>query len=256
MPAPGGVKSVAKVLDLLEHLGQAGRPVGISDLARATAMHVSTAHRLLRTLGHRGYVEQQAESRRYALGPRVFALGNAYIGGQDLLTLARPHLEALRDRVGETIHLGVYSGGNVVEVCSALSQRPVGVSVRTGWRDPVHCSAVGKALLAHLPPEALKAFLAAGPLERRTARTITGKRALEAELATVRQRGYAVDDEELADDLCCVAVPLFDGSGHAIAGISAAMPKARFGARRVTDLVAQLSEAGRRLAKQAQFAQR
>ncbi|MCW5750587.1 MAG: IclR family transcriptional regulator [Alphaproteobacteria bacterium] len=250
----GTVKSVAKVLDILEHLGHAGRPVGISDLARATSLHVSTAHRLLRTLSSRGYVEQRAESRRYALGPRVFELGNAYVSGRDFVTLARPRIEALRDRIGETVHLGVLSDGDVVEVCSALSQKPVGVSVRTGWRDPAHCSAVGKVILAHLPDEERKALLARRSLERRTARTITTHRELETELSRVRTQGYAVDDEELSDDLCCVAVPLLDGAGRAIAGMSAAMPKARFHSERIPELVRLLGEAARGLARQAEFA--
>lgn len=242
------------MLDILEHLGHAGRPVGISDLARATSLHVSTAHRLLRTLSNRGYVEQRPETRRYALGPRVFELGNAYVGGRDFVTLARPRIETLRESVGETIHLGVLSDGDVVEVCSALSQKPVGVSVRTGWRDPAHCSAVGKVILAYLPDEERRAYLGRKTLEKRTARTITSRRALEAELMKVRAQGYAVDDEELAEDLCCIAVPLLDASGRAFAGISAAMPKARFRQDRIAGLIHLLGETAQGLARQAEFA--
>jgi IclR family transcriptional regulator, KDG regulon repressor len=96
------VKSVTKVLDILEHLGSAQRAVSVSELARMTGLNVSTAFRLLQTLMARGYVEQQRSNRGYLLGPRIFQMGSAYLQGSDLAAIARPHLEALRDEVGET----------------------------------------------------------------------------------------------------------------------------------------------------------
>ena len=147
----GTVKSVAKVLDILECLGAGRRPMSVSEVARATSINVSTAHRLLQTLARRGYIEQRAETRNYALGPRLLELGSAYAGNQDLLRGGPPHLEALRDQVQETIHLGILSDGDVVEICNAGGGQPVSVSMKTGRRDPAHCTAIGKVLLAALP---------------------------------------------------------------------------------------------------------
>jgi len=108
------VKSVIKVLDILEHLGSSQSAIGLSDLSRATGLSVSTAFRLLQTLMVRGYVEQEKANRTYFLGPRIFQMGSAYLRGSDLATIARPHLEALRDEVGETAYLVTFSQGEIV----------------------------------------------------------------------------------------------------------------------------------------------
>ena len=245
----GAVRSVVKVLDILEHLGGAGRPVSLSDVARATGFNVSTTHRLLQTLAHRGYVEQRSDTRGYALGPRLVDLGSAYVAGQDLVGVARPHLEALRDAVGETVHLAVYDGGDILEICHAAGQQVVSVSFRTGRRDPAHCTALGKALLAFLPEPELATFFARGDMEKRTRHTITDKAALRAALERVRADGYALDEEELADDLCCLGMPLRDSRRRVVAALSIAMPKARFRVDRVSEWVGRMNEMAGRISR-------
>jgi DNA-binding IclR family transcriptional regulator len=244
----GTVKSVVKVLDILECLGAGRRPMSVSEVARATSINVSTAHRLLQTLARRGYIEQRAETRNYALGPRLLELGSAYAGNQDLLRAALPHLEALRDQVQETIHLGILSDGDVVEICNAGGGQPVSVSMKTGRRDPAHCTAIGKVLLAALPPAELERFFARGPLLRATARSITGRARLMKEIERARRDGYALDEGELAEELCCVGAPVVGAAGRAIAGISIAMPKMRFKPQRVPGWAKLLNETGRRIA--------
>ncbi|MGE0716656.1 MAG: IclR family transcriptional regulator [Alphaproteobacteria bacterium] len=250
-PAEGTVKSVAKVLDILEHLGAAGGPVSLSDLARATSLHVSTAHRLLQTLAQRGYVEQRRASRRYALGPGIVALGGAFLAGHDLVSAAQPIVAALRDALCETIHLGVYSDGAVLDVCNAGSPQPVGASLRTGRRDPAHCTAIGKLLLAQLPTADLDRFLAARPLERMTRRSIVDPEGLRAAIDRARADDHALDEGELADGLSCVGVPVRDRAGRVVAGLSVAMPSDRFRTDRLPDwltaLRAAAADIGRRL---------
>ena len=243
----GGIKSVGKVLDILEFLADARRPVGVSEVARAVNFHVSTAHRLLRTLAARGYVDQDGPLRHYVLGPRLLALSGAYRSSGMLLQVARPELERLRDELGETIHLGVYRDRRVIEVASARSRHPVSVTSGAGFKDPAHCSALGKVLLAHLPPEDLAEHLAAGPLERRTSRSITRKPELLRALEAVRRDGYASDEEELASDLCCLAVPVADASGRVIAALSVAMPKSRFRGGAIRRWTQALSDAAIRI---------
>ncbi|HEX2114585.1 MAG TPA: IclR family transcriptional regulator [Alphaproteobacteria bacterium] len=244
----GTVKSVVKVLDILECLGAGRRPMSVSEVARATSINVSTAHRLLQTLARRGYIEQRAETRNYALGPRLLELGSAYAGNQDLLRAALPHLEALRDQVHETIHLGILSDGDVVEICNASGSQPVSVSMKTGRRDPAHCTAIGKVLLAALSEAELDRLFTRGPLLRATARSITSRARLLKEIDRARRNGYALDEGELADELCCVGVPIVAASGRAIAGVSIAMPKMRFRPQRVAGWVKLLTETSRRIA--------
>lgn len=226
---PGGAKSVTKVLDILEHLGAAKAPAGVSDIARATGFNVSTAYRLLQTLAERGYVEQRGSDRSYVLGPRVFQLGNAYLQGSDLAALARPHLAALRDEVGETVYLTILRQGQNVPLCKADGQQVVSASVSSVEREPAFCTANGKVLLAGLAPAELAHYVAGLQFESYTPQTINTKARLLRELDTVRAQGYALDLEEFAKDLCCVSVPLRRPDGGAVvAAISVAMPKLRF----------------------------
>lgn len=223
------VKSVSKVLDILEHLGAAKQLVSVSDLARATGMNVSTAYRLLQTLMGRGYVVQESSNRGYVLGPRLFQLGTAYLEGSDLADIGRPHLEALRDAVGETAYLVTFSGNEIVQLCKADGKQAVSASIRPMVREPAYCTATGKVLLSGLDPDAFKAYLDSVEFQAFTPQTITSRPRLQQEIDKVRANGYALDIEEFVPNLCCVSVPVADGKGgSAVAAISIAMPKMRF----------------------------
>ena len=225
---PDAVKSVAKVLDILEHVAAARQPVSVSDLARATGFTVSSAFRLVQTLVARGYVVQDA-GKNYVLGARTYQLASAYLQGSDLATLARPQLEALRDEIGETVYFVVFAKGEIVQLCKADGPHAVSASIRSAEREPAYCTATGKVLLSGLSEEALRAYLADVKLKPYTAQTITQRARLEREIETVRSEGYALDLEEYADNLCCLAVPVRDPrSGAITAAISVAMPKLRF----------------------------
>ena len=248
-PAQEGsaVKTVAKVLDLLEHVAAAGRPVSVSELAAMTGFNVSTAHRLMQTLARRNYVEQDPSTRAYALGSRLLELGSAYAGSLDLVGAARPRIEELRDLAGETVHLAILSERDVVEICTAGGRQAVTVSRGAGRRDPAHCTATGKVLLAALQSSDLERFFAAGPLQAITSRSITGRNELVAELQRVREAGFAIDDEELCEDVCCIGVPVWGRSGRTAAALSLAMPKARFRSGSVAGWVKILAEHAARI---------
>ena len=187
---PDAVKSVAKVLDILEHVAASKQPVSVSDLARGTGFNVSTAFRLVQTLVARGYVEQQDGQRSYVLGTRIYQLASAYLKGSDLATLARPQLEALRDEVGETVYLVIFSQGEIVQLCKADGPQVVSASIRSSEREPAYCTATGKVLLSGLSDEAFRSYLAGVKLTPYTAQTITSKARLEREIEAVRERGF------------------------------------------------------------------
>ena len=225
----GGIKSVAKVLDILEQLGGARGPASVSDVARATGLNVSTAFRQLQTLVARGFVEQDASHRGYAMGPRLYQLASAYLKGSDLAAIARPHLEALRDAVGETAYLVILRRHEIVQLGKADGQHVVSASIRTAQREPAYCTATGKVLLSGLSDEALARYLDSVERKAFTPSTITARDALEREIATVRRQGYGLDVEEYAENLCCISVPVRDPNDDAIvAAMSIAMPKIRF----------------------------
>jgi IclR family acetate operon transcriptional repressor len=223
------VKSVIKVLDILEHLGSSQRAVSVSDLARSIGLNVSTVFRLLQTLMGRGYVEQERDNRGYMLGPRFFQMGSAYLQGSDLAAIARPHLEALRDSVGETAYLVIFSQGEIVQLGKADGKQAVSATIRSMVREPAYCTATGKVLLSGLAADELENYVARVQLHAFTPQTVTSKAQLRREIAKVRESGYAVDNEEYVPNLCCVSVPVRDRNGGApVAAISIAMPKMRF----------------------------
>jgi DNA-binding IclR family transcriptional regulator len=222
------VKSVVKVLDILEHLGAARSAVSVSDLARDIGLNVSTAFRLLQTLTARGYVEQERSNRGYQLGPRVFQMGSTYLQGNDLASIARPHLEALRDEVGETAYLVVFSQGEIIQLCKADGKQLVSAMVRPMVREPAYCTATGKVLLSVLSPDEFDKYMESVSLQAFTPQTITTKTALRKDIAKVREKGFALDIEEFVPNLCCVAIPVSGANEASMAAISIATPKMRF----------------------------
>ena len=237
------VKSVVKVLDILEHLGSSKGAISVSELARETGVNVSTAFRLLQTLMNRGYVEQERSNRGYQFGPRFFQMGTAYLQGSDLASIARPHLEDLRDAVGETAYLVIFSQGEIVQLCKADGKQQVSASVRSMVREPAYCTATGKVLLAGLPTEELEKYIAGVSLRSFTPQTVSSKAQLRKEVDKVRGNGFAVDVEEFVPNLCCVSVPVRDADNtESVAAISIAMPKMRFKKSRVPRWYAQLRE--------------
>ena len=241
------VKTVAKVLDILEHLGTLGRPATVSEVAMTTGINVSTAHRLLQTLARRHYLEQNHETRAYTLGPRLFELGSSYARNMDLVSISRPFIEQLRDATGETVHLAILSDREVVEVCTAAGSQTVTVSRGTGRRDPASCTATGKVMLAFLTPAELDDFFAGGLLPAATPNSITERKKFAAELARVRINGFALDEQELSEDVCCVGAPIRNGPDRVIAAISVAMPKVRFRQDKVPEWTRLLVETAGRI---------
>jgi len=250
----GPVQSVSRVFDILEHISAAKGPASVSDIARATGIHVSTAFRLLQTMAARGYVEQQSSDRSYVPGPRIFQLGSAYLRGSDLVSLVRPHLEILRDALGETAYLTIYRQGENILLCKADGQHVVSASARATEGEPSYCTAGGKVLLSGLDQEELAKYASGVSFHRYTPQTISTRTKLLREVATVRRQGYALDLEEFAPGLCCVSVPLrHPGDGSVHAAISVAMPKGRFKRASLARWVSLLQERAALISQQLGF---
>ena len=226
MPQPR-VQSLERALDLLEALATADE-LGVSDLAAKTGLVPSTAHRLLGTLVSRGYAAQSPTSGRYLMGYKLLELTS---GLQDRLerlrTAARPHLEAIQAQTGETTNLVVLEGRNAVYIESVSGTRSVRLFTEIGHAIPAHTSGSGKALLAWRAPADVEALLAGAPLTASTPRTLTTLEALSEDLAQIRRRGYATDNEEHELGVACVATPVFDHAGRPVAAISVSGPTPR-----------------------------
>jgi len=212
--------------------------VRLTDLQQHLSVSKATAYRLLSTLAARGYVEQDPKTRTYRLGLGFFQLASAALDARLLRESVRDCMRELRDLSGESVHLGVFDGTEVVYIDRVESQAVMRVVLAIGQREPLHCTASGKVLLAYRPPDELRSFLDAQGLPGFTRNTITDKDVLAQHLDLVRQRGYAVDDEEHTLAVRCFAFPVRDRTGDVIAAISIAGPAFRFTA----DMVERLTD--------------
>lgn len=236
-----GVQSVHRALDVLEALAAAGGTASLTDLAAACGLPVPTLHRLASTLADRGYL-RQAPNRRYSLGSRLVPLGtdaHALLGERAL-----PVLRGLAELTGESANLAVLTQGRAEYVAQAPGRHTMRTFTEVGNRVALHCTGVGKALLAAIAPAHAARLLGTAPLEARTAATLTDPAAVRAELALIRERGYALDEGEMEVGVRCVAVGM---PGAAPMAVSVSGPAARMTDDRITPVVAALREATTRL---------
>jgi len=220
MSNTSGTQAVDRAARLLAEVVHSADPMTFTGLSAATGLAKSTTSRLLLALERNGLVRRDDHGRFL---PGEMFVSFAWRGGAEagLVAVAQPFLERLGKATGETINLGVASNGLVEQIAQVDSTFLIGGTNWIGMSVPLHCSALGKVLLAfgaQLPP---------GPLERRTDKTVTSETALRAELATVRTRGYAVTDEELEPGLIAVATPIRGYDGAVVAALSVSGPTNR-----------------------------
>jgi IclR family acetate operon transcriptional repressor len=215
--ASGGVQSLERAFDLLERMADAGGEVGLSELSASSGLPLPTIHRLMRTLVACGYVRQQT-NRRYALGPRLIRLGES--ASRLLGTWARPYLARLVEETGETANMALLDGDEVVYVAQVPSKHSMRMFTEVGRRVLPHTTGVGKALLAHLPPEEVRALLLRTGMPAATEKTITTPDRFLDALEEVRAAGYAVDDNEQEIGVRCLAVPILGSPTAAAISIS------------------------------------
>ncbi|WP_405589277.1 IclR family transcriptional regulator [Streptomyces sp. NBC_01190] len=239
----GGVQSLERAFDLLERMADSGGEVGLSELSATSGLPLPTIHRLMRTLVACGYVRQQP-NRRYALGPRLIRLGE---GASRLLgSWARPYLAELVDATGETANMALLDGDEVVYVAQAPSRHSMRMFTEVGRRVLPHSTGVGKALLADLPAGEVRALLARTGMPAATEHTITEPDLFIAELERIRDRGYAVDDNEQELGVRCLAVSVPDAP--TAAAISVSGPAGRLTEAATEAMVPVLLAVARRLA--------
>lgn len=239
----GGVQSLDRAFELLELMAGAGGEVALSRLAAESGLPVPTIHRIVRTLVASGYV-LQLPSRRYALGPRLIGLGES--ASRTVEAWAGPHLLALAETTGETANLAMLDGDMVVYVAQVPSSRhTVRMFTEVGRRVYAHCTGVGKALLAQLPDDEVRAVVDRAGMPAMTPQSITDVESLLDELATVRAAGHAVDDGEQETGVRCVAVALPHQPATAM---SVSGPAGRVTRAAIDEMVPTLHAAAERLA--------
>ena len=220
-----GIKSLRKVMQVLDCFSANTRSLTLMEISRRTKFPKSTCHRLLSSMREVGLLDQDRERESYRLGLRLFEYGNTVLSNLELHREALPTLEALRRLSGQTVHLAVFDGLRAIVIHSADASPSAVTHVESS---PAHCTSVGKAILAFQPDEVFRRIVGMG-LTRYTDGTITDDLALAAQLATIRGRGYAVDEGEHQPGLRCIGAPIRDRNGRVFAAVSVSGPSWEIG---------------------------
>jgi IclR family acetate operon transcriptional repressor len=230
------VRSVIRALDLLDLLGQSQAGLGLTQISEQTGLNSSTVHRLLSTLAMRGYVRQDAGSKRYLLGPQSLHLSQTALSHFDIRNEALGPLRKLAMEARELANLALLADREAIYIAQAPADRGVQMFTSLGARVPLHCSGVGKAMLAFMPEAEAERLLQAASLPAFTVNTITNALRLQQELGLIRQAGYALDNEERELGVRCVAAPVFAADGRVTAAVSISGPSGRVTPERQDEL--------------------
>ena len=241
---PESVAAVLKVFGILQALAQRSE-IGISDLSVKLAMPKATVYRFLQTMKTLGFVRQESDSEQYGLAMKLYELGTKALVNPDLIDLAKHHMQMLADQTGETVHLGTLIDSEIIYVHKVDSRHMLGMYSRIGRRAPLHCTAIGKVLMAWEHPGRRDLILASAEFTRFRDKTIVDHAAYLKELSRVRAQGYGEDREEFDDHIRCLGVPIFDRLNQPVAGLSVSFPTFRYDEAAAPKVVAMLQAASR-----------
>jgi DNA-binding IclR family transcriptional regulator len=227
------LKSLGKIVRILECFSINDRALSLNDICNRTGFPKSTTHRFLASMREAGFLDQDRERDRYRLGLRLFEFGNIVLSNLDLHREARPIIETLQRMTNQVVHLAVFDGLRAVVIHRADSVNENATAFIENA--PVHCTSVGKAILAFQGPDIVDRVIASG-LPRFTEQTITTAEGLRQELDLVRDRGFAVDDGEHQPGLRCVGAPIRDQMGRVFAGLSVSGPAWQIPSEKVVDV--------------------
>lgn len=240
------VQSLVRALAIVNRLAAADEGATLTEVAQQVGLSPSTAHRLLTTLEQERYVRFDAERRLWSVGVQAFVAGSAFLKTRSLVPTARPHMRALMEESAETVNLAVEDQAEAVYLSQVECRQMMRAFARPGGRVPLHCSSVGKALLSAMPDAEVARVLHRHGLARVTVKTLTTTPALRGDLAQARARGYAIDDEEHAVGLRCIAAVVFNEAADPLAAVSLSGPMARIPDERIPvlgDLVRRTADA-------------
>jgi IclR family transcriptional regulator, KDG regulon repressor len=247
---PRNVSSTTlKAFNVLEIVAAANQAMTISEVASQAGIDRSTAYRMLETLEEAGYISQDEATKRFKLSYKVISLSRNLMVDNEINSLFHRTLKTISDITQETVELSVLDGLQTVLVQQIKGAQRVNVAYQIGDRADLHCTSIGKCLLAYQDPLYVERVIANG-LVRRAVNTITHENEFRVELQKIRAQGYAFDNLELADDMRCVAVPVFESGGRVTRGFSISGPSTRFTLEKLEELKVPMLNSARELSKQ------
>lgn len=240
------IKSLDRAMDVFAYLSQSQGKT-LSAIAGEMNQSPATVYRILVTLDTKGLVEFDPEAQLWHIGPGAFVIGARFLRRTSLVERARPIMRRLMEATGETANLGIEREGAVLFVSQVETNATIRAFFPPGTLSPMHASGIGKALMAQMQPDRVDRLLAQTALQSFTPSTITNAAALKANLQSVRDQGFSVDDEERNAGMRCIAAPVFDMNSEAVAGISVSGPTHRVRHQDIPTLSRPVIEAARQL---------
>jgi IclR family acetate operon transcriptional repressor len=242
------VQSLDRAIGLLKVLAAEGA-MSLTEIAEASGQTASTAYRILLTFQKQGMVDFDEATQVWSVGIAAFRIGSAFLVRTGLMEQARPAMQRIMIDTGETANLAIIDGGEVIFVSQVETHEPIRAFFRPGTRGPIHSSGIGKALMAFLPRERIEDIIADHGLKTFTRKTIGSREHLLAELAQIRRRGWAIDNEERTEGMRCIAAPIFNPFGEPVAGISISGPSVRVRTERDAEFGAIVSAAAQEVTR-------
>lgn len=242
----GVIQSLDRGIQILLILAEKNS-AGVTELAESLGVDKSTASRLVETLRRRDMVRVDPETKKYRLGFRILHLGEALKDNLNVIAIARPMLLSLSGQINESVHFCAYNNGSVYVMDQVRSNKNYALSATVGMIEPLHCSSVGKCILAYRRQETIRSLLKDYTFTKYTGQTIETEEALLKNLEQIRAQGYALDDEEMAPGVRCIAVPVYDYRNSVRYSIGVSGPKASLTAATIDLYVRKMIETTRKL---------
>ena len=240
------IQSLDRALQILTALSE-DDGASLSELADRSGQSPTTTYRVLSTFLLHDVVSFDPEMQIWSIGPGAFRIGSVFLNRANILAATRPIMQRLMRETGETANLGIERDGRVMFLSQVETPETIRAFFAPGTMSPMHASGIGKVLLAHLPAERVDAILSTKGMPALTPRTLTQREQLDAQMKSIRELGYSVDDEEANEGMRCVAAPVINAYGEPVAGLSVSGP----GFRLTQDRIADVGQTVKNLAKEA-----
>jgi len=247
------IKVLLNTFSLLDIFIRKKESISIKELVKEMDLYPSTIHRILDTLNFIGYVEKNKSTNEYRLGLKAIELGTAKLNQADLISEASPYLKELSDKFNENVYLGVLFEGEVMYEAKKEALRSIRLITHVGTRAHVHCTSLGKVLIAALSKKERDKIIGNKSLPRLAKNTIVSKQRLEKDLEQVRKLGYAIDNEENENEIICFAAPIKNHIGKVVAAISVSGPTYRFDPDKKESIIKAVVETAEKISSRSGF---
>ncbi len=236
------IQSIDRTLQILELFSLEKPEWGVTEISKALNIYKSNVHNILTTLVEKGFVMKDSKTDKYKLGIKFFELGSVVIKNLNLRKIAHPYMEKLLKEFNETVHLGILVEGEILSIEQEESGQSLSPRIFIGKRAPLHCTGVGKAIMAYLPKDKVAAIVERKGLKKYTENTIIDEEELEKEFLKIRNQGYSVDNMEHEEGVWCVASPIRDYTGKVIASMSVSGPAFRINENNIPVIAKKVKE--------------